>query len=184
MLKRFLGRRPPRPGEIAFSDLIDLGLTGLGVLRNGRDEALALRGKAAVANARLAYERFEHVFADERFAALAEHGAHPQRPLWASTGVKNEDYPDTLYVSELVTSGTVNTMPSKTMDAFADHGEVKGDTVRNAYSDAHDVMAQLEKVGIDYDDVIAALEKEGVDKFIKSWDELKETVEGQMDKSR
>ena len=150
----------------------------------GGDDALALRGKAAVANARLAYERFEQVFASDRFAALAQHGAHPQRPLWASTGVKNEDYPDTLYVAELITSGVVNTMPSKTMEAFADHGEVRGDTVRGEYADAHDVMARLEKVGIDYDDVIAALEKEGVDKFVASWDELLETVQGQMDASK
>jgi transaldolase len=158
---------------------IDKRLEGIGT-----DEALALRGKAAVANARLAFERFEHVFADERFESLAEQGANLQRPLWASTGVKNEDYPDTLYVSELITSGVVNTMPRKTMEAFADHGEVRGDTVRAAYDDAHEVMAQLEKVGIDYDDVIKALEKEGVDKFVKSWDELVETVKGQMDQSR
>ncbi len=150
----------------------------------GSDEALALRGKAAVANARLAFERFEQVFASDRFAALAEHGARPQRPLWASTGVKNEDYSDTLYVAELVTSGTVNTMPEKTMDAFADHGEVRGDTVRGYYDDAHEVMAQLEKAGIDYDDVIATLEQEGVDKFVASWGELVETVQGQMDASR
>jgi transaldolase len=150
----------------------------------GTDEALALRGKAAVANARLAYERFEQVFADERFESLAETGGHPQRPLWASTGVKNEDYADTLYVAELITSGVVNTMPSKTMNAFADHGEVRGDTVRGEYAEAHDVMTQLEKVGIDYDDVIAALEKEAVEKFVKSWDELVETVKGQMEKSR
>ncbi|GAA1923674.1 transaldolase [Nocardioides marmoribigeumensis] len=150
----------------------------------GGDDALALRGRAAVANARLAYERFEQVFASDRFAALAEHGARPQRPLWASTGVKNEDYSDTLYVAELVTSGTVNTMPEKTMNAFADHGEVRGDTVRGSYADAHDVMAGLEKVGVDYDDVIATLEQEGVDKFVASWDELVETVKGQMDASR
>ncbi len=150
----------------------------------GTDDALALRGKAAVANARLAFERFEQVFAAERFEALAEVGAHPQRPLWASTGVKNESYPDTLYVAELVTSGTVNTMPGKTMDAFADHGEVRGDTVRDGYAEAHDVMARLEKVGIDYDDVIAALEQEGVDKFVASWHELEDTVRSQMEKSR
>jgi transaldolase len=89
----------------------------------GTDEAMGLRGKAAVANARLAYERFEKVFASERFAALADAGARPQRPLWASTGVKNPDYPDTLYVADLVTAGTVNTMPEKTMEAFAAHGE-------------------------------------------------------------
>lgn len=150
----------------------------------GTDEALALRGKAAVANARLAHERFEQVFGSERFQALAEHGARPQRPLWASTGVKNEDYSDTLYVTDLVTAGTVNTMPEKTMEAFADHGEVHGDQVRGRYADAHDVMAELDKVGIDYDDVIQTLEQEGVDKFVASWHELEETVQGQMDGSR
>jgi transaldolase len=98
--------------------------------------------------------------------------------------VKNEAYSDTLYVADLITSGVVNTMPRKTMEAFADHVEVHGDTVRGSYDEAHEVMAQLAKVGIDYDDVIAALEQEGVDKFVKSWDELVETVKGQMDQSR
>jgi transaldolase len=150
----------------------------------GTDEAKALKGKAAIANARLAYAAFEEVVGSDRWKLLEEAGAHRQRPLWASTGVKSEDYPDTLYVTELVVADTVNTMPEKTMNAFADHGEVRGDTVRSAYDDAHEVMAQLEKAGIDYDDVIAALEQEGVDKFVKSWDELVETVQGQMDSSR
>ncbi|WP_148572263.1 transaldolase [Nocardioides caldifontis] len=146
----------------------------------GTDEALALRGKAAVANARLAFEKYEQVFGSERFAALAEAGANPQRPLWASTGVKNPDYSDTLYVTDLVTAGTVNTMPEKTMEAFADHGEVEGDRVRGEYDDAREVMAALERLGIEYDDVIETLEQEGVDKFAASWNELVETVEGQM----
>jgi transaldolase len=139
-----------------------------------------LKGKAAVANARLAYEAYEQKFAGERFAALKDDGANTQRPLWASTGVKNPDYPDTMYVSELVVANTVNTMPEKTMLAFADHGELKGDMVTTQYDDARAVMAALGEAGIDYDDVIAALEKEGVDKFVKSWDELVETVRGQM----
>jgi transaldolase len=139
-----------------------------------------LKGKAAVANARLAYEAYEQKFAGERFAALKADGANTQRPLWASTGVKNPDYPDTLYVSELVVANTVNTMPEKTMLAFADHGELKGDMVTTQYDDARAVMAALGEAGIDYDDVIAALEQEGVDKFVKSWDELVETVRGQM----
>ena len=139
-----------------------------------------LKGKAAVANARLAYEAYEQKFAGERFAALKADGANTQRPLWASTGVKNPDYPDTMYVSELVVANTVNTMPEKTMLAFADHGELKGDMVTTQYDDARAVMAALGEAGIDYDDVIAALEKEGVDKFVKSWDELVETVRGQM----
>jgi transaldolase len=150
----------------------------------GSDEALALRGKAAVANARLAFEKYEQLFGGERFAALAEAGANPQRPLWASTGVKNPDYSDTLYVTELVVPGTVNTMPEKTLLAFADHGEVAGDQVRGRYDEARDVMEQLEGLGIQYADVIEALEREGVEKFVASWSELVATVEGQMELSR
>ncbi len=146
----------------------------------GTPEALALKGKAAVANARLAHRRFEEVFAGDRFADLAEQGARPQRPLWASTGVKDPDYPDTLYVSELVTADTVNTMPEKTMEAFADHGEVDGDRVRTMYQDAQDVMDALADVGIEYDDVISTLEREGVEKFVDSWHELTATVDKQM----
>jgi transaldolase len=150
----------------------------------GSDEAMAMRGKAAVANARLAFERYERVFGDERFRALAEAGARPQRPLWASTGVKNPDYPDTLYVTDLVTSGIVNTMPEKTLQAFADHGAVEGDQVRGRYDEAREVMAQLADLGVQYDDVIKSLEKDGVDKFVGSWHELVATVEGQMESSR
>ncbi len=150
----------------------------------GTPEAQQLKGKAAVANARLAFERYERVFGSERFQELARHGAHPQRPLWASTGVKNPDYPDTLYVTDLVTAGTVNTMPEKTMAAFADHGEVEGDQVRSAYDDARQVMAALEGLGIGYDEVIATLEQEGVDKFVDSWHELEATVDKQMAASR
>jgi transaldolase len=150
----------------------------------GSDEAMAMRGKAAVANAILAYERYEKKLAGERWTELAEAGAQPQRPLWASTGVKNPDYPDTLYVTDLITANTVNTMPEKTLGAFADHGEVPGDTVRGRYAEAKAVMDDLARLGIDYDDVIATLEQEGVDKFVASWNELVETVEGQMEKSR
>jgi transaldolase len=146
----------------------------------GTDEAKALRGKAAVANARLAYAAFEDVIASDRWKGLAEAGANPQRPLWASTGVKNEDYPDTLYVTELVVAGTVNTMPEKTMEAFADHGEITGDTVTGRAADAQQVFDQLAAVGIDFDDVLVVLEDEGVEKFQKSWDELVETVTGQV----
>jgi transaldolase len=140
-----------------------------------------LKGKAAVANARLAYEAYEKKFAGERFTALRADGANTQRPLWASTGVKNPDYSDTLYVADLVVANTVNTMPEKTLQAFAEHGEVAGDQVTTRYDDARAVMAALAEAGIDYDDVIATLEQEGVDKFVKSWDELVETVRGQMD---
>lgn len=150
----------------------------------GSDEALNMRGKAAVANARLAHELFEDIFSGERFASLAAAGARPQRPLWASTGVKNPHYSDTLYVTDLVTAGTVNTMPEKTLNAFADHGEVLGDQVRGRYDDARKVMADLAELGIEYDDVIRSLEKEGVEKFVASWHELVETVDGQMARSR
>ena len=150
----------------------------------GTDEALALRGKAGVANARLAYRDYEKFFEGERWAKLAEAGANTQRPLWASTGVKNPDYSDTMYVTELVVANTVNTMPEKTLEAVADHGEIQGDQVTDHYDHAQQVMDQLEAVGIDYDDVIATLEQEGVDKFAKSWQELLDTVSGQMDATK
>ncbi len=149
----------------------------------GTEDALALRGKAAVANARLAYAAYQEVVDSDRWRLLAEAGAHPQRPLWASTGVKNEDYSDTLYVTELVVAGTVNTMPEKTMEAFADHGEVEGDRVTGMADDAQQVLDRLGEVGIDFADVLLALETEGVDKFKKSWDELVETVRGQMEQA-
>jgi transaldolase len=150
----------------------------------GTDEALALRGKAGVANARLAYRDYQKFFEGERWARLAEAGANTQRPLWASTGVKNPDYSDTMYVSELVVANTVNTMPEKTMEAFADHGELDGDQVTGNYDHAQQVMDELKSVGIDYDDVIATLEKEGVDKFSKSWQELLDTVSEQMESAQ
>src|SRR5205085_1530328 len=127
--------------------------------------------------ARLAFERFERVFSEERFTALAQSGARVQRPLWASTGVKNPDYSDTLYVTELVTDGVVNTMPEKTLKAFADHGTVEGDQIRGHYDEARELMAKLAELGVEYDEVIEVLEKEGVEKFVASWHELVETVE-------
>jgi transaldolase len=147
----------------------------------GTDEAKALKSKAAIANARLAYELFEQTFAGERWEALAAQGANKQRPLWASTGVKDPSLPDTLYVTELVVPGTVNTMPEKTMQAFADHGEVKGDQVTGRYDEARQTMAALEALGISYDEVVKVLEEEGVDKFDKSWAELVETVKAALD---
>ena len=123
---------------------------------------------------------YEEVLASDRWKRLAEAGANPQRPLWASTGVKNPDYPDTLYVTDLVVADTVNTMPEKTLDAFADHGEVHGDTSPAASTRRRRVFDQLAAVGIDFDDVLVVLETEGVDKFKKSWAELVETVEDQM----
>ncbi|SDG71791.1 transaldolase [Sinosporangium album] len=149
----------------------------------GTDEALALRGKAAIANARLAFAAFEDVMASPRWQALAARGARPQRPLWASTGTKNKDYPDTLYVDELVTPGTVNTLPEKTLEAAADHARVDGDTVRPFYEKAWNNMAALKEVGIDYDDVVTVLEDEGVEKFEESWVELLDTVEAELKKA-
>jgi transaldolase len=142
----------------------------------GTAEAAALRGKAAVANARLAYELYEQAFDTDRWRALENQGANRQRPLWASTGVKDPGLPDTLYVTELVVPDTVNTMPEKTMRAFADHGEVHGDTVSGRADDARRTMEAIAAQGISYDDVVAVLEKEGVEKFEKSWHELVETV--------
>jgi transaldolase len=147
----------------------------------GTDEAKALKGKAAIANARIAYGAYEEVFGSERFAKLKAAGANVQRPLWASTGVKDPAYPDTMYVAELVADGCVNTMPEKTMQAFADHGEVTGDTVSGRVEEAHAVFDQLASVGIDFADVLVVLEDEGVDKFVKSWDELVGTVTAQLE---
>ncbi|QIV84753.1 transaldolase [Mycolicibacterium frederiksbergense] len=150
----------------------------------GTQAALDLRGQAGVANARLAYAAYEEEFGGERFAALKGAGARAQRPLWASTGVKNPDYSDTLYVTELVAPNTVNTMPEKTLDAVADHGVVTGDTVSGTADAAQGVFDGLVEVGVDLDDVFKVLEKEGVDKFEKSWAELLEATQGQLDAAK
>jgi len=142
----------------------------------GSDEARALRGRVAVANARLAYEAYEEIFGTERWADLAQAGARPQRLLWASTGVKDPAYPDTKYVEELVVGGVVNTMPESTLRAVADHAQLSGDTVRGRYDEAREVLATLERLGVSYGDVMDTLEAEGVEKFQKSWDELSERV--------
>ncbi len=148
----------------------------------GTDAALALRGLAGVANARLAYAAYEEVFCSGgRWTALAEVGGWVQRPLWASTGVKNPDYSDTLYVTELVGPNTVNTMPEKTLDAVADHGEVTGDTLSGTGPQSQVVFDDLEAVGIDLGDVFRHLEDDGVDKFEKSWQELLDATQGQLD---
>ena len=146
----------------------------------GTDEATALKGKAAIANARLAYQAYEEVFSTSRWQVLADAGARPQRPLWASTGVKDPAYPDTMYVTELVAPGTVNTMPGATMEAVADHGEVTGDTVRSGYTAAAQVLDDLAAQGISYAEVTELLEREGVDKFEKSWAELLGTVSDEL----
>ena len=143
-----------------------------------------LRGKAGVANARLAFQMYEEFFSGERWEALEAKGARKQRPLWASTGVKNPDYDDTMYVVDLVVEDTVNTMPEKTLEAVADHGEVRGDRVRPFYDDAAAHMKALAEAGIDYDDVIEALIKEGVDKFVVAWDELQTTLAKSLEAAR
>jgi transaldolase len=146
----------------------------------GSEAANALKGKAGVANARLAYQAYEEVFSTPRWQVLAGEGARPQRPLWASTGVKDPAYSDTLYVVELVAPGTVNTMPEKTLDAVADHGEITGDTVTGNYDDAAKVLDDLAALGISYQDVVETLENEGVVKFEKSWSELLTDVQSQL----
>lgn len=146
----------------------------------GSAEAKALRGKAAVANAQLAYERYAEVFAGERWQALADAGAHPQRPLWASTSTKNPDYRDVVYVEELIAPGTVNTMPEPVVHAYAEHGETQPDTVTGGYDDARRVFAELSRHGVDFTDVVATLEREGVEKFEASWGELLDGVRGSL----
>ncbi|GIJ27663.1 transaldolase [Micromonospora qiuiae] len=142
----------------------------------GKERALGLKGRAAVANARLAYERYSEVFSSDRWQALASAGAHPQRPLWASTSTKNPDYRDVIYVEELIATGTVNTMPEPVVHAYAEHGETRPDTVTGAYDDARQVFADLASVGVDMADVIDTLEREGVEKFEASWNELLDGV--------
>jgi transaldolase len=147
----------------------------------GSADALALRGEAGVANARLAYAAYQEVFVSgDRFAQLGSDGARVQRPLWASTGVKNPDYSDTLYVTELVAPNTVNTMPEATIDAVADHGVVTGDTVTGTASAAQEVFDKLDAIGIDLTDVFLVLENEGVEKFEASWKELLDETQTQL----
>ncbi|QCQ16088.1 transaldolase [Microbacterium sp. RG1] len=150
----------------------------------GTDEATALLSQAGLANARLAYELFEREFGSPRAHALLEAGANLQRPLWASTGVKDPALPDTLYVTELVAAGTVNTMPEKTLEATFDHGVIEGDTITGNIDAAHAFFDQLAAVGVDFADVTQTLEDEGVEKFIVSWHELQETVETALKAAR
>ncbi|QCB51085.1 MULTISPECIES: transaldolase [unclassified Rhodococcus (in: high G+C Gram-positive bacteria)] len=147
----------------------------------GTPAAKELEGKAALANARLAYVAYQQAFeVGSRFHDLAGSGARPQRPLWASTGVKNPAYPDTLYVTDLVSPNTVNTMPEKTMDAVADHGEVTGDTISGKGPESQEVFDKLSAIGIDISDVFLTLENEGVEKFEASWNELLEATGEQL----
>ncbi|GAA2116689.1 transaldolase [Kocuria atrinae] len=150
----------------------------------GTDEAKALKGKAGLANARLAYQIYEEQFTTERWKRLESAGANAQRPLWASTGVKDPSLPDTLYVTELVAPHTVNTMPEKTLDATYDHGEITGDTIAGTYQESNEILDAIAEQGISYQNVVEQLETEGLDKFDKSWDELLETVRTALDNAR
>lgn len=150
----------------------------------GTDAAEALKSKAGLANARLAYELFEQKFAEDRAQGLISAGANPQRPLWASTGVKDPALPDTLYVTELVADGVVNTMPEKTLEATFDHGVVAGDTITGGYDEAREVFAGLTEVGVDFADVTEVLEEEGVAKFIDSWHDLLSQVADALEAQR
>lgn len=142
----------------------------------GTDEAAALTSKAGIANAQLAYQLFQEEFSTDRAKALLSAGANRQRPLWASTGVKDPALPDTLYVTELAVNSVVNTMPEKTLEATFDHAELHGDAVTGSYDSARDVLDRIDALGISYDEVTEQLEKEGVEKFVVSWNELLDTV--------
>ncbi|MET8688772.1 transaldolase [Streptomyces sp. NPDC004732] len=154
---------------------IDKRLDGIGT-----DEAKSLKGKAALANARLAYEAYEEVFSSDRWAALDKAQANKQRPLWASTGVKDPAYKDTLYVDDLVAPNTVNTMPEATLEASADHGQITGNTIAGTYDQSRAEIAAVEKLGIAYDDVVQLLEDEGVEKFAASWNDLLKSTEAEL----
>jgi transaldolase len=146
----------------------------------GTEDAKTLRGKAGIANARLAYEAYEQTFVGERWESLKADGAHEQRPLWASTGVKDPAYDDTMYVTQLIAPNTVNTMPEATLNAVADHGVIAGATGASGYEDARASFAGLAKLGIEMPDVTELLETEGVQKFIDSWSELLDDVKAQL----
>jgi len=150
------------------------------LVKIGTPEALALKGKAAVANARLAYELYEQKLDTDRWRALAAQGAKVQRPLWASTSTKDPSYPDTLYVVDLVVADTVNTMPEATMRATEDHGVLRGDAVHGTYEESRALFASLEALGISYDDVVRVLEDEGVSKFEVSWNEMLQQIQNEL----
>ncbi|WP_369168490.1 transaldolase [Streptomyces sp. R28] len=148
----------------------------------GTDEAKAARGKAGVANARLAYEAYEEVFSSDRWSALENAGANKQRPLWASTGVKDPAYKPTLYVDDLVAPNTVNTMPEATLHATEEKGEITGNTIAGTYAQARADLDAVEKLGISYDDVVQLLEDEGVEKFATSWNDLLKSTEAELER--
>ena len=168
---------PSRVHSVAsfFISRIDSSVDAL-LKKDGSPEAAALLGKAAIANAHLAYQLFEEKFASDRWSALAAKGAHKQRPLWASTGVKDPAYADTRYVIELIAPDTVNTMPQSTLDAVIDHGVVRGNTISTNYAPAVEVLKALTAIGISLDQVTTELEIDGVKKFAQAWEELLENV--------
>jgi transaldolase len=180
---RVAGHDLSRLGSVAsfFVSRVDSEVDGR-LDKIGSDDAKAMRGKAAVANARLAYKLFEEKFSSDRWRALRDSGARPQRPLWASTSTKDPSYDDTMYVVDLVADGTVNTMPEPTIHAVADHGKVTGDTIRPNYADAQGVLDGLAKLGVDYDDVVKVLEEEGIEKFVASWNELTESTQSELER--
>jgi transaldolase len=143
----------------------------------GHDE---LKGKLAIANAKLAYQTYLDVFSGPEWEALEAKGATKQRCLWASTSTKNKAYKDTIYVEELVGPDTVNTMPPALIDAVIDHGDIRGDTILEGIDEAKRVLAALEEAGVAYDDVIATIEREGVEKFAKSFADLIEGLESKL----
>ncbi len=165
---------------------VDRRLGQMAAQAGGKDLAAELdrlRGQAALANARLAYEIYEQMLVSDRWKALAAAGARPQRLLWASTGVKDKAFSDTRYVTDLVAPDTVNTMPEATLLAVADHGEIPGDAVRGNYAAAHAIFETLSRVGLSIEEVADTLEQQGVASFAKSWDELIASVTRQLEKS-
>jgi transaldolase len=146
----------------------------------GTGRAAALRGKAAIANARLAYQRYEQAVSMQRWKSLERSGARPQRPLWASTSVKDPAYEDTRYVTGLVAPGLVNTMPESTLNAVADHGEIPDDSIRGTYEQSQRIFRELAALGIDYDGVVQLLEDQGVATFDASWDHLGQRLAGAL----
>jgi transaldolase len=168
---------PSRVHSVAsfFISRIDSSIDAL-IKKDGSPKATAMLGKAAIANAHLAYQLFEEKFASDRWIALAANGAHKQRPLWASTGVKDPTYADTRYVIELIAPDTVNTMPQSTLDAVIDHGVVRGNTISAHYAEAVEVLKALATIDISLDEVTTELEIDGVKKFAQAWEELLENV--------
>jgi transaldolase len=154
-----------------------------GMSKEGHAKAAGLRGKAAIANAQLAYEVYEEALASPRWQALKARGGRMQRLLWASTGVKDKAYDDTRYVVDLVAPDTVNTMPAATLDAVADHGKPRGNAITGTYETARIVFQDLQRVGIDFEDIVNELEEQGLASFAKSWDELIASVTGQLEKA-